>query len=301
MTVDPHMTSADLYAAYFLASRTRSRVLRDLMERAGSLRGQARAVAGHIVARLHRLDDATVESIAEELSVSRSTVLRTIRQLGYATFADLKESVGRLLMEMGRGVSGTTAAALSMHAYFPAAQRALDCLAETFVQAQRQAESFRMAAAMIRNASFVLVHGAAPSGGVGMLLHEKLLNMGLPSAFTGDHEGVVNALPALSERGVVVVVTHVPAGSNVARPLMSASRHNVPSLLITNADRGPAMEYARVVLTTGVAESGLAPHDLAGRAAQLLLLDILAGELAPGPVRRDPVPPPAGRTQVLAR
>lgn len=258
----------------------KSRPLKDVVRKAATLRGRSKNVADFIVGRLDDLDGLSIEFVAEVVGVSRSTVLRTVQFLGFDTFNDLKAIMKQDVAHPDGSLAMVDHPAAESLPHFPVALNTINCICDAFVEAQEQSEAIKRAARLVAEASLVQVYGAGFSSGVGSLLSAKLVMLGMPSYFSSDPQGIADSFRTLSGGGLLIVVSQMAVNPNILRLLVRAAREDIPSILVTNLNHGPAADAANLVLATGVTEPRIAHDYLPGRIAQIFLLELLAEETA---------------------
>ncbi|MFB9954323.1 MurR/RpiR family transcriptional regulator [Cellulomonas denverensis] len=223
---------------------------------------------------------ATVSSLADRAGVSRASVVRVAKTLGFSGFPALRvrltQELSRRAVELERSdiaegqlnASDTLADMVGKVAFHEA--RTIEQTARTLDLAALERVAQRVAAD-----HHVAVFGVGASGLAATDLTQKLQRIGLMCLQSIDtHVQLTHA--ALADQDTTAIAFSFSGGTvDVLRTLEVADRAGAYTVAVTNDPASPIGSAAQEVLQTPAREATLRAAALASRMAQLAVVDFL--------------------------
>ncbi|MFI5840232.1 MurR/RpiR family transcriptional regulator [Catenuloplanes sp. NPDC051500] len=119
------------------------------------------------------------------------------------------------------------------------------------------------------------VYGIGSSGCAALDLQQKLHRIGRSVAYQPDPEAALVATALLAPGDVAIGISHSGASAGVLDVLTQARQRGAVTVALTNFPRSPIADVADLVLTTATRETTYRAGALAGRLAQLMVVDCL--------------------------
>ena len=136
-------------------------------------------------------------------------------------------------------------------------------------------ESLENAAEAIHRASRVLVIGLGASASVAMDAAHKLLREGVDCTFCQDNHLQIIHASHLTERDVVLAISHSGASKDILETLELARSCGAKTISISNYGKTPIEKYSDICLHTASDETQYRTLALASRVSQLAIIDTL--------------------------
>lgn len=179
--------------------------------------------------------------LAAELGVPQSTLTRFAKVLGYATFKEVQtlfkaQYVDRprdYLQRVKRARSAQSDAEDQGPIHLDIAHAAQDSLQLTALDVSEA--KLQHAAALLRQAGEIWVHGVRRAHPVAVYLHYMLLKVGTRASLLDPGGGLLEpSLCRLHPRGVLLVVTYSPHASETDLVIEAAHRAGVPMIAFSD-------------------------------------------------------------------
>lgn len=241
--------------------------------------------------------------LAQQLGLPASTLTRFAKVLGYPTFKEIQALCKQQYVNQPRDyLERIKRAQTSAHPLPP--QPAMD-LAHAVQQSlqltalELSANKLQEAAALLRGASEVWIHGMRRAYPVAAYLHYLLLKLGLRASMLDTQGGLLEPSHArMHAGGVLLVVTYSPHAAETEAVLASARKQQVPTIAFSDPVPGAHTKDMRVLFEIREGEvvgfRSLATSMYVAQAlAMQLAQDALGAETAPAtaaPKRRVPRP-----------
>jgi DNA-binding MurR/RpiR family transcriptional regulator len=247
-----------------------------------------RRVAERILEDPHRILQGTITELATACSTSETTVVRLCHRLELSGYSELRLALaGELASEqVRRPVIGTT------HGEDLPSDSTLGdivadiALAETLgieeTAAALDVSTLRRAVDALASAPTVLLHGIGASASAAGDFERKLQRIGRQARRFPDTHDALAAAALLSPGQVALGFSHSGSTHEVAGFLARSRIAGATTIALTNAQDGPVVAQADIVLRTTVRESTYRSGAMASRSAQLLIVDCLFVAIAQG-------------------
>lgn len=252
----------------------------DLRSLAPSLRPSERRVADAIILNPTAVLDLTITQLSKLCQTSVASVARFARNAGFSGYSDfrleLASSIGREEVSLDRfGVSDSNITAddtldevLAKIAFHEG--KAIEA---TAVSIDRDA--LEAVASAITKAPRVEMFGVASSGLAASDLQHKLHRIGMVAYAWNDLHLALTSAALLSPGCVAVGFSHTGLTVETADMLDVARAAGATTVLVTNSPASPIARSVDYVLTTSASETQYRPGAMAGRIAQLAIIDFL--------------------------
>jgi DNA-binding MurR/RpiR family transcriptional regulator len=177
--------------------------------------------------------------LAQQLGLPASTLTRFAKVMGYSTFKEIQALCKQHYVNLPRDyLERLKHAQTSDHPMPP--QPAMD-LAHAVQQSLQltaleiSGNKLQEAAALLRGASEVWIHGIRRAYPVAAYLHYLLLKLGLRASLLDTHGGLLEpSLGRMHAGGVLLVVTYSPHASETETVLTSALKQQVPTIAFSD-------------------------------------------------------------------
>ena len=221
----------------------------------------------------------TTGSLQRELGVSRPTIVRFARRLGYRGFSDFKAD---LIRELNERASGPPSA--PDHVLDRVARESRDSIDKSLRTLDRAV--FDQCVNLIASAKIVIWFATGDSGFLAASADHKCVIAGIPSRAVVDP----NQVPALPRQvgssAVMVVISQSGKWSAMVNSLASCREANIPIISITSRPESILAKASDYVLTTAAPDWTLGGRPFTLRPAQAVVVDalILAAALRRGQI-----------------
>ncbi len=216
----------------------------------------------------------SIDEAAEACQVSKASIVRFAQKLGYKGYQAMKISIAQETIDPEQQIYSR----MSKTDTLPAI---VDKIIESHVQSLKATSEIldrseiEKAVQMIQNSEHLLFCGIGGSGSIALDGQHKFIKIGyLALAFT---DGNMQAMAAsvLSEKDVVIAVSHSGASTDILNVLENAKQAGAKTIAITNYGKSPITEIADVVLYTSSSETAFNSDALSSRIAELSIIDML--------------------------
>lgn len=254
-------------------------VLASIRAMIGSLPPGDRKVASTVLDDPEAVIHMTVAELAAKAGTAESTAVRCCHKLGYRGFQDLKIHLAREL----------SAHSPEIHADLDSAEHPHDVLRTVLsfdsqvlddVVATLEPEAFNAAVTALESASRVVLVGYGSSYYVCLEAEERLSSIGIDARAPRSPNMKLMQSFQLTERDVLVCVSHTGATKDVIRYADVARSARGTTVVITSYGRSRLARSADVLLLAGGRELDFRFDALSGRIAHLAVLDALYMALA---------------------
>ncbi|WP_033344453.1 MurR/RpiR family transcriptional regulator [Catenuloplanes japonicus] len=239
------------------------------------------------VARLVVADPAdaaghTITHLATAASTSEATVIRFCRSVGIAGYPQLRIRLAAEAAEAAtRGrptddrVAGGEIPPDADLARIVATIAFNEARAVEETAAQLDLAACERVVDAVDAAGRIEVYGTGSSGCAALDLQQKLHRIGRSVAYWPDPQAALASTSLLAPGDVAIGISHSGASAGVLDVLAQARLRGAVTVALTNFPRSPLAEAADLVLTTAARETTYRSGALAGRLAQLMVIDCL--------------------------
>ena len=254
-----------------MGSLAKIRAMRD------SMSNHERRIADFLMENVEIVRSHSSKSLAEQVGVSQSSVVKFSQKLGYKGYSDFKlslsESVARSAM-MPQAIHGDIALDddLATVARKLISRKSV-ALNETVMA--NSGESLAQAADTLRKAKRILLFGVGASSLVARDVAYKLMKLGKSVLIESDtHVQVANAA-TLGEGDVVFAISESGLTPDVVRVAQTGAAQGAGVLSLTRFTRNPLTELATLSLYCVANESEARSSSILARTAQFMITDLL--------------------------
>lgn len=240
-----------------MAAKKEPGLKRQLIQIKDQIPRRQRELCEYILKHFETLGLVTIKELSADAEVGISTVMRTIKALGYDNFNDFRKDLYNealssdsqwTLMESMEEASEQDQTLVSVR------DESMDLLNETFKK--KLSNSFEAAVELIYDARSISLLGTRPYKACAVYM-EQLLNEFTPNVrqLSNDTETIFDKVLQLDERDVVVVFALEPYTHMVINAVKEAYRNNAKVILITDYDSNPLIQYATEIFKVAVSKS----------------------------------------------
>lgn len=216
----------------------------------------------------------SIDEAAEACQVSKAAIVRFAQKLGYKGYQAMKISIAQEAINPEHQIYSR----MSKTDTLPTI---VDKIVESHVQSLKATSEIldrgeiEKAVKMIQNSDHLLFFGIGGSGSIALDGQHKFIKIGyLALAFTDSNMQAMTA-SVLSERDVVIAISHSGASNDILNALENAKQAGAKTIAITNYGKSPITEIADVVLPTSSSETAFNSDALSSRIAELSIIDML--------------------------
>ena len=254
-----------------MGSLAKIRAMRD------SMSNHERRIADFLLENVEIVRSHSSKSLAEQVGVSQSSVVKFSQKLGYRGYSDFKlslsESVARSAM-LPQAIHGDIA---SDDDLATVAQKLISrkniALNETVMANSEQ--SLIQSADALRNAKRILLFGVGASSLVARDVAYKLMKLGKSVLIESDtHVQVANAA-TLGPGDLVFAISESGVTQEVVRVAQAGAAQGADVLTLTRFTRNPLTELSTFSLYCVANESEARSSSILARTAQFMITDLL--------------------------
>ncbi|WP_101842487.1 MurR/RpiR family transcriptional regulator [Halobacillus sp. Marseille-P3879] len=243
------------------------------------LRGSERKIVEFIEKHQDEIIHLSITEVAERSETSESSVVRLCKRLGYKGFQDLKIHLAREVIQPQQQIHEviekeddvTTVKKKIFQSNIQALYDSLEVCDN---------EELNRAVEVISQADFIEFYGSGGSGTVALDAHHKLLKLGIKSFAYNDSTLQAMSASVLSEKDVVIAISHTGATKEVLNAIKLAKDAGATVVCITNSSKSPITKISDIVLQTASKETLFRTDAISSRIAQLTIIDILVASIA---------------------
>lgn len=236
------------------------------------LSDKEKKVADYILAQPERIVYATINQIADDLSIADATVFRFCKRLGFKGYQALKialaSEIVHPIQDIHETIEENDSEVEIMTKVFQSNKNAL-----TFTQETLDETSVRQAVQFLLEAKQVHFYGSGGSGVTALDGQHKFMRTGLPAqAYTDSHFQLM-AASQLQQGDVAILISHTGSNVDLLEVIDVVKKHNAIAIAITSYAKNPLSKKADLVLHTVSQETAYRSEALSSRIAELSLLD----------------------------
>jgi len=247
-------------------------------ERLASMSEKERQVADFILASPQEAVHPSIESLAERIGVSESTLFRFVRKLGYEGYQQFRIALATETVEtMSRyydapvdAESGESAVAVVFKTAISALERTMGGL---------DPKAIEKAADLLTKARFVLFLGLGGSEIVAKDAYHKLMRTGIRCAAPEDFHLQLMAASQAEPGDVALLVSHTGANKDALAIADVLRSRGAVIVALSSYPRTPLSKMAAALLLSAAPSSPYSIEAFSARLAQLALVDALYVEV----------------------
>ncbi len=243
------------------------------------------AIARVILSHPSEVARMNISQLAEFSNTSVASVVRFSKTIGYKGFPEFRMAlVGELSrldvqdinrVELDGGITPRDTHMEIIRKIATADARAIQLTAERL-----DVKEFSATVEAWNNAETIGIIGIVSGSYVAMDLQAKLNRQGKKAFAWSDAHSALTSIALLKKSDVLVAISHSGSTQDIVDVLQSFKDRGVTTVLITNALRSPAGNFADHVLHTSARETTFRSGATASRIAQLTVVDCLCVALA---------------------
>jgi RpiR family carbohydrate utilization transcriptional regulator len=212
-----------------------------------SLTRQHKVIARFLLENPSAVLSMGIHEFAEKVGVSRATVFRFCKELGFGGYTDLQRSFSALRPVIQPPVRSPQLEWVTKSMY--------DAIYYTLHNLDP--EAFQRAVDLMKNAKRLYWYGAGESGMMGEIGNHRCWHLGIDSYVFRETLDVTN-FSMLRDQGAVFIFLSVSGeGPYLVKPLEMVKRENLTCIAITSSHFSPLTEAAAVVLRVASPRSKL--------------------------------------------
>ncbi|MDQ0475290.1 MurR/RpiR family transcriptional regulator [Labrys wisconsinensis] len=242
-------------------------------------------LARFIIDNQDQLASLSISSLAQQLSVSETTVFRFCKILGLAGYKDLRyalaESRGlsagaRLTDFRPEPGSGT------VHPLDVVMRRVVEVNSEALLKTMSLVSlpALQETVDALQKASYVILIGFGSSAPVAFDAFQRFSCLGIPAIVHSDPHTLTSATVAASPDTLFVGVSCSGLTRDVVEALDAAGRRGCKRVVITSDRDSPVTQVADIVLISAVRGSPIVHQDLGTKTSQLAIIEMICVALA---------------------
>jgi len=230
-----------------------------------------------IVQDPERSADLTIDALSERAGVSKATVVRFCKGLGYSGFRDFRAA---LLKETARGRAGAVDAG-SDESETPLAEVARMAFASMDeLRRLLEADRFQQAVSRLERANQIVWYGTGMSGSLVEMADHRFSLAGFNSRSFSEGARFLAESARLTEEDVIVCVSHSGSTRSVVEPMRQVVQGRAFTIAVTNFADSPLASMCDLLLLTTDREYWVGRYRIPFRHSQQLLIDALLYALA---------------------
>jgi len=238
------------------------------------LNGSEQKVISYIIEHPEEVIYLSVSDLAEKSGSSTATVVRACRSVGMKGYQDLKlnltQNIVTPLQSISEKINENDSITVVLDKVFSSTIHTLNYTRDVV-----DIKAVEEAVLLILNAHRIVVFGMGNSHGIATDVQHKFIRLGLNVvAFSDSHlQSMVSA--HLSERDVVVAISHSGSSKDIIEAVKLAKTSNAKIISICNLGNSPLSRISDVKLFTASNETKYRIVALASRHAQMALIDVI--------------------------
>lgn len=240
--------------------------------------GQA-AVAKAALADPLGVSRLAITGLAERTGTSPATVSRFCRDIGLASYAQLRlhlAAAAQQLHEEARG-AGITGDIARNDSLADVTAKVAHADARTVEDTANQLGTGELAAVVghIARAREVLAFGLGSSGVIASYLQGKLRSLGIPAIAFSDGHGALMSVAQSGPRHVAIAISHTGTTAETIAVLEQARERGATTVAITANSRSTLAATADLTLSTVASEVSFRTGALRSRVADMVVVDCI--------------------------
>lgn len=239
-----------------------------------SFREKEKKIADYILEHPEEIIHSTISQVADNLDVAEATVFRFCKKIGFKGYQAMKIALASEVVTGMKDIHETIQEGDDEKQVAEKVFRSNIVTLEDTLSVM-DGESFKKAVQLLLNANRVEFYGNGGSGVIAMDAHHKFMRTGIPTIAYSDSHFQVMSASQLTEKDLVVLISHTGTNRDILHALEVAKEQGVPTIGITTLAKSPLSEGVDVPLYTVSKETDFRSEALSSRLAQLSIIDAL--------------------------
>ena len=239
-----------------------------------NLSKKEKAISSYIENNSREVIHMSITELAETCKTSEPSLVRLSKKLGYKGFQAMKISIAQDVIEpsmqiyekLSENDTVGTIVEKVFHSNIQALNDTLSVLNKNNIE---------KAVNLIIGSNHLLFTGIGGSNIIAQDAQHKFVRIGYPPLSTTDSNIQAMAASILSEKDVLVAISHSGASSTTIDVAAIAKESGAKVITITNYSRCPLLKYSDVPLFTASPETEFKAEALSSRIAELSIIDSL--------------------------
>lgn len=235
-------------------------------------------IADYMLAEGAQVLDFSIHELARRTSTSPTTIVRFCRKIGFKGYAEFK-----FYMDKGGLASSGEGHPIEEGDGLPAiCQKLLSFNLSVLKDTVYSLDEGKLdeAISLISRADTIYIYAEGGSGSIGSLAFYLFVNLGLKCCAYNDAFSQVLTAANLSERDVVLALSHSGRAYNTIDGVMTAKTRGTPSICIAGYADSPLAQICDVVLLSGALPGDDYSELPAARMSELMILSVLQAGIA---------------------
>lgn len=245
-----------------------------IREKMDGLSKKESAVAEFMAQNREKIIYFSITELAEQTHTSEATITRLCLKLGYGGFQMLKLSVARELIapqkQIHEQLNPGDSADMIIEKVF---NSALETLQQT--KAVLDSEAIDRCITVLEHCEKLVILGCGNSAAIAMDAYHKFLRLGKCVQAHADGHMQMIAVSALTERDVVIGISHSGSSRDISQALFLAKKNGATVISITANGNSPVSKLSTISLHTDSPETKFRTYAISSRMAELTILDTL--------------------------
>lgn len=214
----------------------------------------------------------SIVDLAEKCGCGEATIVRFAKRLGFSGYQDMKIS---LVQETNTtSVSTNITSADAAEEIYDKVCNEIYCSLEK-TKLALDADSLQKACEKIASARRIVIFGLGNSASIAKDAEHKFLRAGCDAAAYADNHMQVIAASHLTDKDVVLAISHSGSSRDIIDALKIAKKSNATTICITNEGKSPINNYSDIILNTASDETKHNILALNSRIAQLSVINVI--------------------------
>ena len=216
-----------------------------------------RDIADYILKTSDEIIYQSVQETAQGCGVSKSSVVRFCKSIGYSGYSELKTEIAKAAFEIQYReeiYKNTSSDSFSeqLSQMFSAAAYIMEQLRTTM-----DYSLLIRVADIISESRLLLIYGMIYSGQTGFIFCERMKTLGIPSFLAWDHISMKQISILSSDNTSAIFISHSGASKDTLENALLAKSRNATVIAITSAPSSPLAKAADIVIPIPSMDSSL--------------------------------------------
>lgn len=231
-------------------------------------------IIDYILANLKTVMSQTISDLASNTQSSEITISRFCKKLGFSGLQSLKIALASEVYSQDELVSQEIN---PNDSYKLIAEKLFSSITDGLQDTLKliDFEQLEKAVQLIKNAHQICVYGFGNSFTVCQDIETRFMRFGIPIKAYNDLHMQVTASSLLTEKDLIICVSHTGANIDLLQAIELAHNNNVPIIAITSYMNSPVCKLADVVLHGMGREIAYKSEAVASRLIHMAIVDIL--------------------------
>ena len=231
-----------------------------------------KVIASYLINHFQSIGEMTLNIISLETKVSKSTVTRLCKRLGYTGFIDLRNNAKEPLPPDTQADGQSSPISKLQHLMEKVIAENYSTMKNT---SALFSPDYEAAANSIARARCVLMFGNGDAIIPCELLRIKLMKIGKACSVYNDQDLQMFCATTAQPGDVVLAVSHTGRSRSVVESMRIAHERGVVTIAVTATQKSPLLWHSDIVLLTGTVDSSIDGDVISRRVGEQLVLETL--------------------------